>query len=76
MKMLDIAEYGVEEMDFMETKVIDAAFSWKKAFDIADKVATAIGLADAIDDFASGFSEGWTESRNRFRPGSGAGGSY
>ncbi len=77
MKMLDVAEYGVEEISFIETKMIDAAgFPWKRAFDIADRAVTAIGLADAIDDLASSFSEGWTESRDRFRPGGGAGGSY
>ncbi len=54
--MKNLENYGVQVLDARELQSIDGGFPWKKAWDLASKIATAIELTDAIDEFVDGWN--------------------
>jgi hypothetical protein len=57
--MRNLENLETTELSFIELVAIDGGMiapNWAKLWDAAGKVATAIGLADAVDKFVDGFN--------------------
>ena len=57
--MKNLENYGVLEMRMHELQHIEGGyilFPWKKAWDVASKIGTALELGAALDEFVSGWN--------------------
>ncbi len=54
--MKNLENYGVLELNTTELTSIDGGLPWKKIWDGLEKLATALEISNAIDEFVEGWN--------------------